>query len=64
MLINFIFYILYFNYMYKRIKCMWNKLLYLNFILYNVTLVADLSRKIKIFYYIMLQINFMRTSIN
>jgi len=40
---------------------MWNKL-YLNFILYDVTLVADLSRKIKIFYYIMLQINLMRTS--
>jgi len=40
--------------MYKGIKCMCNKLLYLNFILYDVTLVADLSRKIKIFYYIML----------
>jgi len=41
---------------------MWNKLLYLNFILYDVTLVGDLSRKIKIFDYIMLQINLMRIS--
>jgi len=41
--------ILYFNYMYKKIKCMWNKLLYINFILYAVILVADFNRKIKIF---------------
>jgi len=44
---TYVCYILYFDYMYKRIKCMWNKLLYLNFILYAVTLVAPLNKKIK-----------------
>jgi len=33
------------------------QIIILKFILYDVTLVADLSRKIKIFYYIILQIN-------
>jgi len=33
------------------------QIIILKFILYDVILVTDLSRKIKIFYYIMLQIN-------
>jgi len=43
--------------MYKRIKCMWHKLLYLNFILYDVTLVTDLKKNKNILLYIMLYIN-------
>jgi len=42
---------------------MWHKLLYLNFILYDVTLVTDLKKNKNILLYIMLYINFVNINV-